>query len=118
MYCCIKDEEMSSNPLSGILENQNYMKLPTMGRFNPEIEATSLDEVGVCPMTAIDEITLKNPDALLNGEALISIIQSCVPAIKDARKLANIDAEALFMAIQYATYGSEITHTHKCKVKK
>ena len=86
-----------------------------MGRFNPEIKSTSLDEVGVCAMTAIDEISLKNPDALLNGEALISIIQSCVPAISDARKLSNIDAEALFMAIQYASYGSDITHPHKCK---
>lgn len=107
---------MSKNPLAGYFRKPElYMKLPTMGRFNPEIESTSLDEVGVCAMTAIDEISLKNPDALLNGEALISIIQSCVPSISDARKLSNIDAEAIFMAIQYATYGSDITHSHKCK---
>lgn len=107
---------MSKNPLMQYFRKPEiYVKLPTLGRFNPEIELTSLSEVGVCAMTAIDELSLKNPDALLNGEALISTIQSCVPSIKNAKKLCNIDAEALFLAIQYATYGSEMTHTHTCK---
>ena len=30
------------------------------------------------------------------------------------RNLCNIDVEALYLAIQYATYGKEITHKHKC----
>lgn len=106
---------MSKNPLSDYFRKPEiYVKLPTEGKFNPEIETTSLKEVGVCAMTAIDELSLKNPDALLNGEAIISIIQSCVPAIKNASKIPNIDAEALFIAIQYATYGAEMEHTHKC----
>ena len=29
-------------------------------------------------MTAIDEISLRNPDALLNGEAMIGVMKSCV----------------------------------------
>ena len=52
-----------------------YVSLPTKGNFNPEIEQTIIDEVGVLPMTAIDEISLRNPDALLNGEAMISVIE-------------------------------------------
>ena len=112
----IRGEEMSTNPLSKYFRKPAiYIKLPTGGKFNPEISQTALDEIGVCPMTAIDEITMKNPDALLNGEALISVIKSCVPDIPDPRKLSNIDAEALYLAIQYATYGADMTHTHTCE---
>jgi len=107
---------MTDNPLTKYFRKPAiYVSLPTKGKFNPEIDQTIIEEVGVMPMTAIDEITMRNPDALLNGEAMISLIESCVPSIKDARKLCNIDAEALYMAIQYATNGSSLTYTHKCK---
>lgn len=107
---------MTNNPLHKYFRKPSiYIKLPTGGRFNPEIITSQLNEVGVLPMTAIDEITLKNPDALLNGEALISLITSCCPDIPNPRGMCNIDVEALFLAIQYATYGSELTHTHTCK---
>jgi hypothetical protein len=103
------------NPLNKYFRQPKiYVKLPTGGKFNPELETTVLDEIGVCSMSAIDEITLKNPEALLNGEAIISVIKSCVPSIDDPRKLCNIDVEALFLAIQYATYGTDITHEHTC----
>ena len=103
------------NPLNKYFRQPKiYVKLPTGGKFNPELETTVLDEIGVCSMSAIDEITLKNPEALLNGEAIISVVKSCVPSIDDPRKLCNIDVEALFLAIQYATYGTDITHEHTC----
>jgi|TARA_R110001606_G_scaffold7958_2_gene34846 hypothetical protein len=103
------------NPLNKYFRQPKiYIKLPTGGKFNPELETTVLDEIGVCSMSAIDEITLKNPESLLNGEAIISIIKSCVPSISDPRKLCNIDVEALFLAIQYATYNKDITHEHTC----
>jgi hypothetical protein len=106
---------MSKNLLSKYFRKpQLYVQIPTGGKFNPEIDKTILDEIGILPMTAVDEISLENPDALLNGEALINLIQSCVPSIKDARQLCNIDVEALFLAIKYATYGKDITHTHTC----
>ena len=111
-----RGEEMTQNPLSKYFRKPEiYIKLPTSGRFNPEFSQTILDEVGVMPMTAIDEITIKNPDALLNGEALLSVIKSCVPDIPDPNNMCNIDVEALYLAIQYATYGEELTHTHECK---
>ena len=110
-----RGEEMSTNPLQKYFRKPAiYIKLPTGGKFNPEIPQTVLDEIGVCPMTAIDEISLKNPDALLNGEALINVIKSFCPDIPNPRRIANIDAEAIFLAIQYATYGSELVHTHTC----
>jgi len=91
-----------------------YVTLPTGGKFNPELKTTLLDEVGVSAMSAIDEISLRNPEALLNGEAIKSVIESCVPTVGDPMKLCNIDIEALFLAIQYATYGNDLTHEHTC----
>ena len=106
---------MTENPLSKYFRKPAiYVSLPSKGNFNPEIEQTMIEEVGVLPMTAIDEIGMRSPDALLNGEALISLIKSCVPSIPNPRNLCNIDVEALYLAIQYATYGKDITHTHKC----
>jgi hypothetical protein len=103
------------NPLAKYFRKPTiYVQIPTGGKFNPEIPKTVLDEVGILPMTAIDEISMQNPDELLNGEALINIIASCVPAIPDPRNLCNIDAELLYLAIKYATYGKNITHLHTC----
>lgn len=104
-----------SNPLSKYFRRPTaYIQLPTRGIFNPEIETTVINEVPILPMTAIDEIGLKNPDALLNGEALVNLIRSCVPSIPDPYKLPNIDAEALYLAIRYATFGKDTSHSHTC----
>lgn len=106
---------MSTNPLSRYFRRPTaYIQLPTRGIFNSEIEKTVIDEVPILPMTAIDEIGLKNPDALLNGEALVNLIRSCVPSIPDPYKLPNIDAEALYLAIRYATFGRDTSHSHTC----
>ena len=106
---------MNTNPLAKYFRKPGiYIKLPTGGKFNPEWGTTLLEEVGVLPMTAVDEITMKNPDELLNGEALINIAKSCCPDIPNPRTMCNIDMEALYLAIQYATYGRELTHAHKC----
>lgn len=106
---------MSANPLSKYFRKPTtYIQLPSRGIFNPEIKQSMIDEVGILPMTALDELELRNPDALLNGEALVTIIKSCVPSIPDPTKLPNIDVEALFLAIRYATYGSQTTHSHTC----
>ena len=105
----------NENPLSKYFRKPGiYVQIPTGGRFNPEIEKTVLDELPILPMTAIDEISMQNPDELLNGEALVSLIKSCVPAIPNPRNLCNIDAEMIYLAIKYATYGKNIQHTHSC----
>ena len=104
-----------SNPLSKYFRKPTiYVQIPTGGRFNPEIDKTILDEIGILPMNAIDEISMQNPDELLNGEALINLIKSCVPSIPNPRNLCNIDAELLYLAIKYATYGKNIQHLHTC----
>jgi len=104
-----------SNPLSKYFRKPTiYVQIPTGGRFNPEIDKTVLDEIPIMPMTAIDEISMSNPDELLNGEALVNLITSCVPTIPEPRNLCNIDADFLYLAIKHATYGKNIEHTHTC----
>jgi len=106
---------MNDNPLTKYFRKPAmYVQIPTGGRFNPEITKTVLDEIAILPMTAIDEISMQNPDELLNGEALINLITSCVPSIPNPRNLCNIDAELLFLAIKYATHGKDIVHLHTC----
>jgi bacterioferritin-associated ferredoxin len=56
-------------------------------------------------MTAIDEISYRTPDALFNGEAVTGVIQSCIPAVKDAWATPGTDLDVLLVAIRIASYG-------------
>ena len=62
-----------------------YITLPSKGKYYPigAVEIPEGGEIPVYPMTAIDEITSKTPDALFNGTAIAELIKSCIPAIKD-----------------------------------
>ncbi|MAF35662.1 hypothetical protein CL622_00910 [archaeon] len=92
--------------------------LPSKGRFYPPgaLELDPTGEVDVYPMTAIDELTLKTPDALLTGESTIKVIQSCVPAIKNAWLMPASDVDTLLIAIRIATYGPRMTLTSRVPV--
>ena len=59
-------------------------------------------------MTAKDELTMKTPDALLNGAATVNVIKSCVPDIVDPWQLPSIDLDAVLIAIRIATYGDSL----------
>ena len=52
-----------------------------------------------------DEIRFKTPDALMNGEGVVEVIQSCVPSIKDAWQVKSYDLDTILIAIRIATYG-------------
>lgn len=46
---------MTDNPLNKYFRKPAlYVSLPTKGKFNPEIDQTIIEEVGVMPITAID----------------------------------------------------------------
>lgn len=93
-----------------------YIKLPSGTAYYPPgtVDLSVNGEVGVMPMTGKDEIILKNPDALLNGEALVEVIKSCVPAVADPRALLTNDIDALITAIRYATYNDALETELKC----
>lgn len=84
-----------------------YVRLPSNGRFWPtgSLEPTETGEYPVYSMTAKDELMLKIPDALLNGQAVVDVIQHCMPNIKNAWSIPNIDLDAILIAIRIATYG-------------
>lgn len=93
-----------------------YMRLPSgTSYYQPNVvEFTDKGEIGVMPMTGKDELALKNPDALLNGEALIEVLSSCVPAVKQPRALLTNDIDALITAIRYATYNDSLETVINC----
>ena len=98
-----------SNPLKKYYRQpKQFIRLPSGYKYYPQgaIEVGESGEVSVYPMTAKDELIFKTPDALLNGEATVTVIQSCVPAIKNAWQMPSIDVDACLIAIRMATYGT------------
>ena len=104
------------NPLAKHLRQPKiYIKLPSKGQFWPN-GSLVMEETGEYPvyaMTAKDEITFKTPDALLNGQATVDVIQSCVPNIKDAWQTPSIDLDAILIAIRMASFGDMLDMTVK-----
>ena len=100
------------NPLSAFMRQPKiYIRLPSNGEYWPEgsIEIPETGELPVFSMTAKDELMLKVPDALMNGQAIVDVIQHCIPAVKNAWMTPNIDLDVLLIAIRLATYGEMMT---------
>lgn len=107
----------TQNPLAGFYRAPKlYTQLPTQGKFYDDgvIDWPDSGELAVFPMTAKDEMIMKNPDALLNGEAVAQVIKSCVPAVLKPRELISNDVDALLIAIQGATAGDDVEVTGEC----
>ncbi len=108
---------LSTNPLSAHFRQPIlYVKLPSQGRWYSEgaLELPVSGEIPVYAMTARDEITLKTPDALLNGASTVHVIESCCPNIKNAWKLPLVDLDTLLISIRIASYGKEMEFTCVC----
>lgn len=104
------------NPLAKHLRQPKiYIKLPSGGKYWPKgsLEPTDTGEYPVYAMTARDEITFKTPDALLNGQSTVDVIQSCMPNIKDAWQTPSIDLDTILVAIRIASFGETIDMTTK-----
>ena len=91
-----------------------YVRIPSQGAFNPDMEQSMSGELAIMAMTGRDETMIKNPDALLNGEAVTSVIKSCVPGIKEPAELPITDIDTLLIAIKIATNGDEHEITAQC----
>lgn len=99
------------NPLAGFMRQPKiYIRLPSNGEYWPEgsIEIPETGEFPVYSMTAQDELMLKIPDALMNGQAIVDVIQHCIPNIKNAWHTPNIDLDVILIAIRLATYGEKM----------
>jgi hypothetical protein len=108
---------MDNNPLKAYFRRPAiYLKLPSEGKYYPQgsVDIPVNGEVAVYPMTAVDEITTKTPDALFNGSAVVEIIKSCIPSIKDPWEIPLIDLDPILVAIRTATNGNNMDITSKC----
>ena len=93
-----------------------YIELPSQGKFYPPgaLNMPQTNKLPVYPMTAIDEITYRTPDALFNGQATVNVIQSCVPDIKNAWSIPSMDIDTVLVSIRIASYGHEMGFSTQC----
>lgn len=93
-----------------------HLRLPSLGKFYPPgaIDLPPNGEIPIYPMTAVDEIVTRTPDALFNGSSVVEIITSCAPAIKDAWQVPAVDLNALLTAVRLASYGHDMDIASRC----
>ena len=106
----------SANPLKKYFRQPKiFIRLPSKGKFYTpgSLVMTESGEFPVYPMTAKDELIFKTPDALLNGEATVSVIKSCIPNITNPWGMPSTDSDAVLIAIRLATYGEKLDITTK-----
>ena len=104
--------KINSNPLSGFMRQPKiYIKLPSGGQYwaKGSLELSETEEYPVYSMTAKDEMMLKIPDALISGQALVDVIQHCMPNVKNAWAVPNLDLDVILIAIRIATYGEKMS---------
>jgi hypothetical protein len=97
----------NNNPLNKYFRQAAiHITLPSGGNYPPHVVTpTATGEFPVMPMTAKDEIKFKTPDALMNGQGVVDVIESCIPNIKDAWQIKSHDVDTILIAIRIATYG-------------
>jgi T4 bacteriophage base plate protein len=108
---------LPTNPLTQYFRQPAiYIRLPSQGKFYPPgtLNMPPNGELPVLPMTSVDEITYRTPDALFNGSATASVIQSCIPAIRDPWAMPSIDMDAVLVAIRIASYGHGMEVSTTC----
>jgi hypothetical protein len=111
------DQKPAVNPLRAHFRQPAiYLELPSGGQFwESGLDLPSnTGDIPVYPMTARDEILLKTPDALLNGQGVVDVIESCCPNITNAWQTPSVDVDSVLIAIRIASYGSSMAIDTKC----
>lgn len=108
---------MDNNPLRQYFRRPAvYLKLPSNGvSYSPDVvDMPETGELPVYPMTAVDEITARTPDALFNGVAVVELVKSCIPNIKDPWKITSDDLDAILISIRAASGNDTIDLESTC----
>lgn len=112
------------NPLLGDLKLPGRIfQLPSRGLFykNGELADTVSDaEIHVHPLSAMDEIILKNADQLFSGEAVKTVYPRCMTGVAQPGHLLAKDVDALMLFLRVVTYGPgyEFVAKHNCAEAK
>lgn len=104
----------NTNPLSSYYRQpQIYISLPSGDKYYKDdvVEKTATGEHAVMPMTTLDELKFKTPDSLMNGQATVDVIKSCIPSIRDPWQLVNYDIDTVLIALRIASYGETMDVT-------
>ena len=99
---------LPNNPLTQYFRQPAiYIRLPSGGKFYPPgtLNMPANGELPVLPMTSVDEITYRTPDALFNGTATVNVIKSCIPSIRDPWAMPASDVDSALVGIRIASYG-------------
>lgn len=116
--------ESTTNPLlAKIRLPGRIFQLPSRGIFytNGELDDSVKDgEIHFHPMTALDEINMKNPDQLFSGRAVQEVLPRCCPQIKKPGELLSKDIDAVMLFLRTVTYGGgfDIIVKHSCESGK
>ncbi len=106
----------NTNPLKRYYRQpQISIQLPSREKYyaTDVVQKTTTGEHPVLPMTAMDELSFKTPDSMMNGQATVDVVRSCIPTILDPWKLVSHDIDTVLVAIRIASYGEtmDITST-------
>ena len=110
-------QQKPENPLAKYLRQPAiYLKLPSEGKYweQGSLEMPLNGELPVLPMSTRDEIVLNTPDALMNGQGVVDVIESCIPNIKNAWKMPLTDVDSVLIAIRVASYGESMEYNSVC----
>jgi hypothetical protein len=105
------------NPLANYFRQPKlFIRLPSHGEYYQagSLDVSQNDEYAVYAMTAKDELMFKTPDALMNGQATVEVIKSCIPAIKNPWLMPSIDLDTVLIAIRIASYGESMEVSTDC----
>lgn len=108
---------MNSNPLSHYFRKPAlHVSLPSAGRFYPEnaIDLIDNNQYPILPLTRQDEMIFMTATTQTNGSPIVSVIESCVPNIKDAWKMPAVDIDKLLVAIKIAAHGTKLDIVSTC----
>lgn len=107
---------MQENPL--IMYNRRpptYVSLPSGGKHYAIPPKLTVDgELAVYPLTAKQELLLKSPDSLLNGESMFQVLKHVAPDIQDPYQVPLCDLEAILIAMRLVSYGPTLDVDLSC----
>jgi hypothetical protein len=73
-----------------------------------------INELEIWAMSFYDEISLRNPDGLMNGKSMASTIKRCIPAIKNPWLIPENDYRYIAIGLNLATNGNKTNIAIKC----